>query len=442
MSGIDIPFGINLLGYVSANLGLGTAAREYARTILSRNIPLRVFDIDPGHGRGGFDLSFQHLTVKDARDLPYAINVSIFGSVGGVRAIFPPDGLAVDGRLNVSMVWWELPDLPRHMQQLVQVSDVLLAGTEFIHSTLSNNVPGVPVLMASHPIWIPEGVKADRARFKLPTDGLLVFMGFEPHSDPARKNPFAAIEAFKRAYAGPRYDNCHLVIKLNNPNVDGKQLELLEEMHRQIHGHPRIHILQESLPYVDLLSLYASCDVFLSLHRSEGLGLVPLEAMRLGKAVIATGWSGNMSYMNYHNSCPVSFDFVAPDDSSHIYGPRSTGIRSHWAEPNVDHAAAWLRKLADDPAFRESLGRQAAADASVYHEMAIRADFVDELHALWENRHLRPARDRGALVKRARKALQISSLNGLSPPRRLLGRAQLEIQQLLERHLLWRLDKR
>ena len=49
----------------------------------------------------------------------------------------------------------------------------------------------------------------------------------------------------------------------------------------------------------------AACDAYVSLHRSEGTGLTITDAMALGKPVIATGWSGNMDFMNVANSFPV-----------------------------------------------------------------------------------------------------------------------------------------
>jgi hypothetical protein len=47
-------------------------------------------------------------------------------------------------------------------------------------------------------------------------------------------------------------------------------------------------------PAEDHAALIAACDIVLSPHRAQGLGFVPAEAMRLGKSVIATGWSGNI----------------------------------------------------------------------------------------------------------------------------------------------------
>ena len=43
--------------------------------------------------------------------------------------------------------------------------------------------------------------------------------------------------------------------------------------------------------------MIAGCDCYVSLHRSEGLGLTMAEAMSFGKPVIATAYSGNLDFM-------------------------------------------------------------------------------------------------------------------------------------------------
>ena len=54
-------------------------------------------------------------------------------------------------------------------------------------------------------------------------------------------------------------------------------------------------------------SYVAACDCYVSLHRSEGLGLTLAEAMASGKPVIATGYSGNLEFMREHESLLVPF---------------------------------------------------------------------------------------------------------------------------------------
>ena len=82
-----------------------------------------------------------------------------------------------------------------------------------------------------------------------------------------------------------------------------------------------------------------ACDAYVSLHRSEGLGLRMAEFMLLGKPVIATNYSGNVDFMNTSNSLLVDYDLVPvgtlpPYDSEH-----------RWAEPSLEHAALLMRRL-------------------------------------------------------------------------------------------------
>jgi glycosyltransferase involved in cell wall biosynthesis len=104
--------------------------------------------------------------------------------------------------------------------------------------------------------------------------------------------------------------------------------------------------------------LTAASDIVMSLHRSEGFGLVLAEAMLLGKPVIATGWSGNMAFMDAGSAALVDYRLVATDDPRQVY----TG--ASWAEADQASAVQHLRRLADDAAARSALGAKGQATAT------------------------------------------------------------------------------
>jgi glycosyltransferase involved in cell wall biosynthesis len=212
----------------------------------------------------------------------------------------------------------------------------------------------------------------------------------------------------------------------------------VERMHALIEQDPRIHLIEKTMPYAELMSLYASCDVFMSLHRSEGLGLVPLEAMLLGKPVVATAWSGNLSYMTHQNSCLVAHDLVPVQDDSEFYGPSMLGVQGHWAEPRPEHAACWLRKLASHPDYCSRLGERAQADAQSYQARAEQAPFADEIAAIWDNRDLLMSRDRRELRARLAAAVRENQLRRVRWPERQLMRLYWPAKEFLDRRLLWR----
>ena len=96
----------------------------------------------------------------------------------------------------------------------------------------------------------------------------------------------------------------------------------------------------------DSNSLIAAVDVFVSLHRAEGFGLVMAEAMLLDTVCVATDWSSNTEFMDADSACMVSFQKVEIQETSGNY---KKGCR--WAEPDVEEAAGYMRRLYEDPAY-------------------------------------------------------------------------------------------
>jgi len=99
--------------------------------------------------------------------------------------------------------------------------------------------------------------------------------------------------------------------------------------------------------YVDgerLTALTALCDCYVSLHRSEGFGLTIAEAMAFGKPAIATGYSGNLAFMEPDSSYLVPYAAVTLEDA---VGPYPAG--TEWADPDLDEAARLMRRVFDDP---------------------------------------------------------------------------------------------
>jgi glycosyltransferase involved in cell wall biosynthesis len=126
------------------------------------------------------------------------------------------------------------------------------------------------------------------------------------------------------------------------------------ELDERLRGIPNVHLTDRMLSRGRVGGLLSSCDSVLSLHRSEGFGLILAEGMCLGKPVVATGWSGNMDFMNSGNSCPVAYELVTLDRTAGSYE-----AGQQWAEPDIDHAAHLMRRLVEETAWRKQLGERA-----------------------------------------------------------------------------------
>ena len=409
--------GFNVLGYASSGMGLGVVAREFAQALMANGHQVAIFDMDPGGGRRGFDMSLAEHFVPTVDALPHNINLWVIGAgqlAGVSRRICATPELQM--RFNAVFLWWELPDLPPLYVESAAAFDAVVTGSEFVREAVALQVANVPVLMAQHPLNLSASIRADRSRFGLPADPLLFYFGFEPASDPERKNPFACVQAFLAAF--PQERDVGLVIKVNGGAPDsGSQLQI-DRLSDLVGTDNRIVLLREQMLYSDLLSLYASCDVVVSLHRSEGLGLIPLEAMRLGRAVIATGWSGNMTYMNHCNAALVSYAIVPVDPGSPHYGRVRLGISSRWAEPNVQHAAAWMRTLRDRPALRERMAQRAPIDSRAYNESAARTCFAEELQLLAALRPLKAQKNFASIARQVQQLQWQAQVRTLPPAQR------------------------
>jgi glycosyltransferase involved in cell wall biosynthesis len=410
-------FGINVVGHVSGNLGLGVLTRHVIDVLLARGCPVRLLDVDPRMGRGGHDRSFAAHTVASVEELSHPVTLLIYPPISIVA--FLQDrrnrGLLLrKGGLNSALVNWEQMVLPREWAPVLEGLDAVVAPSEFTRQTFEEGLTGVPVFSSRVPLRLPGGVSPDRGRFGLQADRVWFGASFEPHSDPARKNPWAILTAFSEAL--PARQDVGLVIKVNNPVVGGAPHPVMEELRARSRADRRIVLVEDALDYQGVLSLYASLDVYVSLHRSEGIGLGLMEAMLLGKPVIATGWSGNMSFMNRSNSCLVTYDLVPVRAEVEVYRPELLGARAVWADPHRAAAAEWMRVLADRPEVRAAIGRTARESIGRYQEEARRGAFVDELRSILEGEVTWGIGARGRETRRARLDRAMTEGPPTSPP--------------------------
>lgn len=379
-------FGFNIVGFISSNCGLGTAARNILQLLVEKNCPFNIIDIDPGGRRYKYDTTYDKYGIKSWTDLTNPVNLFIL----------PPDVLVSmmenspvfwqrPGYLNAAWGIWEIPALRQKWIASMQQLDVLIGLSDYIRHIYDFNIPNVFNITAAQPLYLPDNIHADRVRFGLVEDAVIFVNSFDPGSDIQRKNPMALIEAYERGLGNdPR---ARLVIKVHDAKAGGKPHPIVDVLRQRCNSNPNIQINDEKYSYLDTLNLYASCDVFVSLHRAEGLGYGLMEAMRLGKPVIATAWSGNMTFMDHTNSCLVGYNLIPVNGTHDVYNISKLEGKAFWADPNIDEAAAWMRRLVEEPDLRAAIGRKALLDLEDFQVEARRGLFIDELKSIWEQRN-------------------------------------------------------
>jgi glycosyltransferase involved in cell wall biosynthesis len=189
-----------------------------------------------------------------------------------------------------------------------------------------------------------------RSDYDLPDGRFLFLCAYDVLSIQARKNPAGAVDAFKRAF--PKNDSAvGLVIKVNNAAENPREIKQLRSY---ISGYSNCYVIEDIYSKPRFNSLLNVVDAFVSLHRSEGFGLIPAEAMSFGKPVIMTRWSGNLDFMTPNNSCGVEYKLVPISGQSGPYMPGQ-----FWADPDIDHAAFFMQKLVGDSRYYAEISKQA-----------------------------------------------------------------------------------
>lgn len=343
--------GINVAGYLRTESGMGSLVRRYVRALRRLDLPLALIDISELSGNRAADST---LSGFDTR-APYDVNL-VCADVEGHFAVLSRLGEEFfRGRYNIGLWAWELPRFPLHWYDRFAYYDEIWVASAFIAGMLSPVSP-IPVVRVP-PVLTPESEgcrDAGRRRLGVADEFLFLFV-FDFHSRTARKNPEAVIDAFRAAFTPG--EPVRLAIKCVNQGFDQRAFEdLLARA-----GEYPVEFLPGYWSAGEMRDLMAACDAYVSLHRSEGLGLTIAEAMAAGKPAIATGWSGNMEFMSVANSLPVRYEAAPIRQDA---GPYRAG--EWWAEPSVEHAAELMRRVFDRRDQSREIGRKATEDISVH----------------------------------------------------------------------------
>jgi glycosyltransferase involved in cell wall biosynthesis len=254
---------------------------------------------------------------------------------------------------------WELETVPDEWVEAAELVDEIWCPTRFVANAMRSRMrkPVHDMLLG---VEVGPVEKISRASLGVPQDHFVFLFMFDLHSQVHRKNPRAVHHAFQKAFA--KDDRATLLIKTSGGDIHSADLAALQET---IVG-PDVIFIDELMTRAQAYGLIDMADCFVSLHRSEGIGLGLAEAMLLGKPVIGTGYSGNMDFMNPDNSWLVDYELVEITEDRPIY---TRG--NFWAEPSVEHAASLMRKVYEDP--DEARSRAARAQPEVQRLLSLEA---------------------------------------------------------------------
>jgi len=236
---------------------------------------------------------------------------------------------------NIACWQWEFSNVPRLFSSFPNVIDEVWAISSFVANGFAETF-SVPVPVLPQVVDVSFKNRHYRSYFGLEESRKYFLVAFDGSSTLARKNPIAAIRAFKCAF--PAHDkNVSLIVKTYNLNQKNGISELLEE----IGSDPRIILINRQFSTDEMRSLIACSDYYVSLHRAEGFGRIIAEAMLLGKPVVVSNYSGNLDYCKDDNSLLVDGKLVHPRAGNYLLCDVPEYYQ--WFEASIDDAVDKMR---------------------------------------------------------------------------------------------------
>ena len=340
------PFGVNLIGHAFEVFGIGEDVRMAALALGSADVPFCVLNVPAHNGAAASDRSLEAHSLAPGELGPYRFNLVCLAAPSH-GAWIAREGLAQQRGRTTIVAWpWETQTWPQAWECLIPLADGLWPSSTFTAQALEPFADPKRRCLQVMPMAVhidqpeqyrdPALRRNTRQRWGLDPEAKLVLFVFDVKSSLQRKNPWGAIEAFQQAFPQDSHINVQLVIKALRP---GSANQAWEELQQQAAQDPRLKVIEADLERGDLLALMGACDVFLSLHRSEGFGRGIAEAGILGLQVVTSAWGGNVDFCQGENFHLVPCEPVQIEAGAYVQAEGHC-----WGEPDLTEASHQLLK--------------------------------------------------------------------------------------------------
>lgn len=326
---------VNVYGFINKVLGLGNAARITIDALRNAKISCTAVNV-PRH---------EHLMKISENTYD---NIIVEKSDAPINIIhINPDNLHVFydkienspfyKKYNIGYWFWETDVVPEEWYYAFDLVDEIWVGSNYNYEIFKKSC-NLPVIKMPTAITIKPTLNQDEAKSYFNFPKKFIFLAcFDFNSSLKRKNPAAIVEAFKAAF--PDNDDVCLVFKTQHRR--NRDDTATEEFNKLIEGDSRIIAIDQSMSEIEMANLKNACDCYISLHRSEGLGLNIAEAMSVGKPVISTNYSGSLEFTNTDNAYLVDYELVSMEPGDYY----CASSKMHWAEPDIHHATELMRNV-------------------------------------------------------------------------------------------------
>jgi len=342
----NLKKGINFVGHIKGQYGLGQGARLLVKALDMSKLDYNAIDVNMGSTVKHNDTEYDNILKKD---FPYTVNlfhVQPYTSFEvGLSQIEYTKNL--ENRYNIGYWVYETEDIPKKWSETFKYVNEIWTPSDFATNAFKKISP-IPVYTVPYGIEVKKDDKLKRKDFNIPENKFAFLIMYDPRSLAERKNPKAAIKAYLEAFNNN--NKVCLVIVLNNASD-----EEINNLEKELVGIENYTLINKTMPKSELYALISLCDVYVSLHRSEGFGLIMAEAMSLGTVCIATNYSGNLQFMNEDNSCLVKYKMIEVDTTTQSVYEKG----NRWADADIKDASKYMLKLYKDKKYYNKLRENA-----------------------------------------------------------------------------------
>jgi glycosyltransferase involved in cell wall biosynthesis len=346
--------GVNLIGYVHGEIGIGEDVRMAALALNAVEIPVSIVNFLPGNMVPQNDMTFIKSVVEFGDKY---VNIFCLSALEHGR-FYAQKGLTqLNHKYNIGYWPWELSQWPTEWLQFINLVDEIWVSSKYTMSAIVSHCeslkPPIKVVYMPMAVSVQANIQKEinldvtrshtRKILGLTDKSCLFCFSFDINSSIYRKNPEALIKAFLKAFPNSEFDceRVGLVIKIHPPQRSIRAWSELKELAKNDN---RVHIFEQTMPRSELLAMYQACDAYVSLHRAEGFGRGIAEALQLGLRVITTDYSGNVDFCRLSEFTdrvkliPYKLIKVRPGQYPH-------GNGQEWASPKIDAAAKAMREI-------------------------------------------------------------------------------------------------
>lgn len=352
--GTPVP-GITLIGQFTQYGSPCKVVRDFAHALRQAGIPFQTFNVDADRPR---------VTAAELDGILTPVADFVLDRYDHIVELMPSIVPASVQIPRARIAFWEFdsgflfgyPEMP-YEEHVIAMSDFNAA---HFRELLPARVKVSKVLYPFQ--WeAPDDLPARddvRRRYGIAPDAVAVLFNFDYGAGYHRKNPYGALEAFARAFRDT--PDAQMVVKTKSADTHPARRDGLVALAARLGIADKVVFINESVPQRDLFGLVAACDIYLSLHRGEGFGITLAEAMSMAKPVVCTDWSATTEFCKPACTLTIPYTRAPVDPEQKLDQPFYEDVTT-WAEPDLAAAAAALRKLYDDPAYRLALGEKGRA---------------------------------------------------------------------------------